>query len=184
MYLGNLIKTLNKNYKKIPIKGISLNSKKTKNKDAFFAIEGTKTSGTKFIAKAIEKGASAIITEKKIRIKNYKVPIILVKEPRKILSEACSKFYKKKPKNILAVTGTNGKSSVADFFYQILSLNKKSTASIGTLGINSKNYKKKTNLTSLDPLFLHKNLQILEKKKNKFCNFRGFKSWVGSKKIK
>jgi len=168
MYLGNLIKTLNKNYKKIPIKGISLNSKKTKNKDVFFAIEGTKTSGTKFIAKAIEKGASAIITEKKIRNKNHKVPTILVKDARKILSEACSKFYKKKPKNILAVTGTNGKSSVADFFYQILSLNKKPTASIGTLGINSKSYKKKTNLTSLDPLFLHKNLQILANKKINF----------------
>ena len=165
MYLGNLIKTLNKNYKKIPIKGISLNSKKTKNKDAFFAIEGTKTSGTKFIAKAIEKGASAIITEKKIKKKNYKVPIILVKDARKILSEACSKFYKKKPKNKVAVTGTNGKSSVADFFYQILNLNKKPVASIGTLGINSKNFKKKTNLTSLDPLYLHKNLQILERKK-------------------
>ena len=169
MYLGNLIKTLNKNYKKIPIKGISLNSKKTKNKDVFFAIEGTKTSGTKFIAKAIEKGASAIITEKKIRNKNHKVPTILVKDARKILSEACSKFYKKKPKNILAVTGTNGKSSVADFFYQILSLNKKPTASIGTLGINSKSYKKKTNLTSLDPLFLHKNLQILANKKINFA---------------
>ena len=102
MYLGNLIKTLNKNYKKIPIKGISLNSKKTKNKDVFFAIEGTKTSGTKFIAKAIEKGASAIITEKKIRNKNHKVPTILVKDARKILSEACSKFYKKKTQKYIS----------------------------------------------------------------------------------
>ena len=58
---------------------------------------------------------------------------------------------------------------MADFFYQILSLNKKPTASIGTLGINSKSYKKKTNLTSLDPLFLHKNLQILANKKINFA---------------
>ena len=40
-------------------------------------------------------------------------------------------------------------------------------ASIGTLGILSKNYNKKTNLTSMDPLFLHKNLQILAKNKTK-----------------
>ena len=40
-----------------------------------------------------------------------------------------------KPKNIFAVTGTNGKTSVADFFYQILKLNNVSVASIGTLGI-------------------------------------------------
>ena len=42
----------------------------------------------------------------------------------------------------MAVTGTNGKSSVADFFYQILNFNKIPVASIGTLGINSKNFKK------------------------------------------
>ena len=35
------------------------------------------------------------------------------------------KLIKKKPKNFVAVTGTNGKSSVADFYYQILNLNKK-----------------------------------------------------------
>ena len=52
----------------------------------------------------------------------------------------------------MAVTGTNGKSSVADFFYQILKLNKISVASIGTLGVFSKNYNKKINLTSMDPL--------------------------------
>jgi len=89
----------------------------------------------------------------------------LVKDVRKSLSEACSNFYKKKPANIIAVTGTNGKSSVVDFIYQILNLNKVSVASIGTLGIFSKNYNKKTNLTSIDPLSLHKNLQILAKNK-------------------
>ena len=62
------------------------------------------------------------------------------------------------------MTGTNGKSSVADFFLQILELNKIPVASVGTLGIVSKKYKKKTNLTSTDPITLHKNLQILAKK--------------------
>ena len=81
------------------------------------------------------------------------------------MAEASSNLYKKKPLNIIAVTGTNGKSSVADFFYQILNLNKVSVASIGTLGVISKNYKKKMNLTSQDPLSLHKNLEILAKKK-------------------
>ena len=45
--------------------------------------------------------------------------------PRKLLSEVASKFYQNKPKNLLAVTGTNGKSSIADFYFQILNLNKK-----------------------------------------------------------
>ena len=81
------------------------------------------------------------------------------------MSEASSNFYKKKPKNLIAVTGTNGKSSVADFFYQILSFNKIPVASIGTLGIFSKNYQKKINLTSMDTLSLNKNLELLKKNK-------------------
>ena len=124
MFLEKLIKSLPKNYRKIPVKGISFNSKNTKKKDIFFAIQGQKTSGSRFIRQAIDKGASAIICDKKIINKNYKTPIILVKDVRESLSEACSNFYRKKPKNIIAVTGTNGKSSVVNFFYQILNLNK------------------------------------------------------------
>jgi len=161
MYLPELLKSVGKKYRKIYVKGICFDSRKAKKNDIFFAIKGNKTSGTKFVEEAISKGVSAIVSTKKIKYKNDQIPLILVKDIRKSLSEACSKFYKKKPTNILAVTGTNGKSSVAYFFYQILSLNNISTASIGTLGIISKKYNKKINLTSMDPLSLHKNLQIL-----------------------
>ena len=167
MLLGQLLKSVNKKYRKIDVKGISFNSLNVKKKYLFFAIEGKQTSGTKFVNEAVKKGASAIISRKKIQYKNYRIPIILVRDVRKSLAEACSNFYKKKPKNIIAVTGTNGKSSVADFFYQILNFNKISVASIGTLGILSKKYKKKTNLTSMDPLLLNKNLSILSKNKIK-----------------
>ena len=49
------------------------------------------------------------------------------------------KFIKKKPNNLIAVTGTNGKSSVSDFYLQILKINKVGVASIGTLGIKFQN---------------------------------------------
>jgi murE/murF fusion protein len=124
-----------------------------------------KTSGIKFINKAIKKGAAAIVIEKKnIYIKST-IPVLKVSNVRKKLAEICSNFYKKKPMNIIAVTGTNGKTSVADFFYQILSLNKVNGASIGTLGLRSKLYNKKTTLTSIDALSLKHNLEILKKKK-------------------
>ena len=165
MLLGNLLKSINKKYQKIQVSGISFDSRKVKKNNIFFAITGKQTSSFKFIEEAQLKGAAVIVTdEKKIYKKNIK-PIILVKNVRKSLAEACSNFYKKKPKNIVAVTGTNGKSSVADFFYQILNFNKISVGEIGTLGVISKKYKKKTTLTSSDPLSLHKNLQILAKNK-------------------
>ena len=162
MVLGNLIKSVGKNYRKIFVSGISFDSRKVKKNYVFFAIKGKKTSGIKFINDAILNGASAIVINKKVKYKNLPIPLIAVKDVRRSLSEACSNFYKKKPINIIAVTGTNGKSSVANFFYQILNLNKISVASIGTLGIFSKNYNRKINLTSMDPLSLHKNLQILK----------------------
>ena len=165
MLLGNLLGSARKKYRKISVEGICFDSRKVKKKDIFFAIKGNQTSGIKFIDEAIAKGASAIVSTKKTKYKNDQIPLVLVRDIRKSLSEACSKFYKKKPTNIIAVTGTNGKSSVANFFYQILSFNKISAASIGTLGIFSKNYSKKINLTSMDPLSLHKNLQILARNK-------------------
>ena len=79
--------------------------------------------------------------------KKKKIPLIKTSDPRYLLSEIASRFYKFKPKNIIAVTGTNGKTSVADLFYQILSLNNVPVASIGTLGIK---YKKKF-LTLISP---------------------------------
>ena len=117
MFLGNLLRSANKNYQKIPVKGISFDSRKVKQKDLFFAIKGTKTSGHKFINEAISKGAVAIVCSKEKNYEKLNIPLILVKNVRTSLSEACSKFYKNKIPNLVAVTGTNGKSSVAEFFY-------------------------------------------------------------------
>ena len=165
MLLGNLLKFDNKNYKNISISGISFDSRKVKKGNVFFAIKGKSNSGNKYIKEAIFKGATAIVIKKNTKTNNFKIPIFKVPNVRKSLSEACSRLYKKKPKSIIAVTGTNGKSSVAHFYYQIMSMNKILTASIGTLGIISKRYRKKTNLTSIDPISLHKELQILKNKK-------------------
>jgi len=166
MLLGNLLRSANKNYQKIPVKGISFDSRKVKKNYIFFAIKGKYSSGLSFVNEAISRGASLIVSEKKVKYKKN-IPLLLVKDVRKSLSEACSKFYKKKLFNIIAVTGTNGKSSVVNFFYQILNFNKISVASIGTLGIFFKNSRKKIKLTSMDPLSLHKSLKVLSNNKVK-----------------
>ena len=116
MLLGNLLKSVSESYRKIPVKGIAFDSRKIKKGDIFFAIKGSQASGIQFVNDAISKGASVIVSSKKIKHKNCPIPILLVKNVRRSLSESCSNFYKKKPTNIIAVTGTNGKSSVVNFF--------------------------------------------------------------------
>ena len=93
---------------------------------------------------AIKKGASVIISEEKFKSFNKDVTYLNNKNPRKLLSQISFKLLKRHPKRITAVTGTNGKSSVADFYYQILSLNKKKAGSIGTVGIQFKGKKNST----------------------------------------
>ena len=79
-----------------------------------------------------------------------------------MLSYTASQFFKLKPKNIIAVTGTNGKTSIANFYQQILNLNNKKVASIGTLGVLSKKLNLKTNNTTIDPVSIHRTLQKLK----------------------
>ena len=161
MLLKKLIKNCPEKISNIKVRGLSSDTRKLKKGDLFFALQGSKHSGEKFVSEAVKKGACAIISSKKIK-GNFRV--IVVKNIRDLLGEACAKFYSKKPKNIIAVTGTNGKSSVADFFHQILTFNGFSAATIGTLGIKTKTVKK-NNLTSPDVISLHKELSYLKENK-------------------
>ena len=102
MLLGNLLKSVDKNYRKIPVKGIAFDSRKVNKGDIFFAIKGNQTTGIKFVNDAISKGASVIVSSKKIKYSNCQIPTVLVKNVRRSLSESCSNFYKKKPTNIIA----------------------------------------------------------------------------------
>ena len=165
MLLKNLINNISEEKKKISITGLSTNSKEVKKGYIFFAIKGNNVNGEKFIKEAINKGASVIVCSKKFKYKNKEILIIKRKNIRNFVSKVSSRFYKLKPKNIIAVTGTNGKTSVADLFYQLLSLNNVPVASIGTLGIKFKNKILKTGLTSPDTISIHKYLQIIKKKK-------------------
>jgi len=165
MLLKKLIKNISGNKKDIFISGLATNSNEVKKNYIFFAIKGNKVNGEKFITKAIQKGASVIVCSRACKIKNKNILIIKTSKIRHLLSNVASKFYPSKPKNILAVTGTNGKTSVADIFYQMLTINNIPAASIGTLGIKYNGKIIKTNLTSPDTISIHKYLHYLKKKK-------------------
>jgi len=163
MLLKKLIKNIPLDKKKIKINGLAINSKKVQKGYIFFAIKGHNNNGEKFIKEAIKKGASVIVCSKSCKYFNKSIVTIKTSNVRYLLSEISSKFFNLKPKNIIAVTGTNGKTSVADLFYQILLINKLPVASIGTLGIKFKKKIIKSNLTSPDTIFLHQTLEKIKK---------------------
>ena len=138
MLLKNLIKNISIE-KNITISGLSTNSKTVKKNYIFFAIKGNNYNGENFINDAIKNGASVVVCSHSCKFKSKKIIIVKTKKIRDLVSEISSKFYKLKPKNIYAVTGTNGKTSIAETFYQILKMNKIPVASIGTFGVKFKN---------------------------------------------
>lgn len=120
--------TLKQLFEKHNVKGLSNNSKTIKANDAFFAIKG----GNDFIANVLDKGAALVITDDK---KNTTNKVIFVEDIKETLYEAVELFYPKKPSTMIAVTGTNGKSSVVSYIAQIYSLLGQKAASIGTIGV-------------------------------------------------
>ena len=163
MLLGKIFKNINKKYKSIKFNNITFNSRDCAINDIFFAISGNYSNGNNYINHAINNGAKIIISDLKFQgFNKNKILFIRTKNPRKLLSEAASNFYKSKPNNIIAITGTNGKTSIANFYYQILSLNNIKVASIGTLGILSKKFKQNTKNTTIDPIKIHKVLKKLK----------------------
>jgi len=164
MLIGHFIKKIKTEYVNHYFSGLSFDSSKCKKNYIFFAIRGNKIDGNKFINHAILKGAKTIVSTLKFEGLKDNILFIKSKNVRKLLSEFAYKLNKNKPKNLIAVTGTNGKSSIADFYFQILKLNKKKVASIGTLGVKTNNSTKKVSNTTMDPIELSKILSNLKKK--------------------
>ena len=167
MLLKDYIPNVNKKFRNFFFSGISFDSSKVKKNNIFFEIPGIKFAGNNFIPKAIKKGSKVIISEKKIKEFKNGILFIHTKNIRKLLAEVSYKIYKNKPKNLIAVTGTNGKSSIANFYYQILKLNKKRVASIGTLGVKSNILNLNLSNTTIGTIQLG---QILTKLKNQRIN--------------
>ena len=161
-FLKDKFKNIKDHFKEIEINGISNNSKNIKKKFIFFAFTGNKTNGNLYINEARKNGATIIISQEE---KGKDVIKLTNKDYFKIYSHLCSSFYNKKPKNIIAVTGTNGKTSVTDFCRQIWSFYGLKSASIGTLGIRDTSeqyyHKIRNTLTTLDSSELNKQLSKL-----------------------
>ena len=133
MLLKNYINNLSKKFHKHKFKGIAFNSKKVKQGNIFFAIKGTRLDGNSYINEAIKKGAKTIISDNCKDGFKDKILYLKSRDVRSSLAKFANKLFKSKPKNLVAVTGTNGKTSVSIFYNQILELINRKSASIGTL---------------------------------------------------
>ena len=140
--------------------GLAHDSRKVQKGFVFFAIKGTKYDGHDHIEQAIKAGAIAVVGERDLSLS---VPHICSTNIRHDLAIAAAKFYPTKLENIVAVTGTNGKTSTADFTRQLWEMSGKVASSVGTLGLIHDGVTESfgADNTSPDPLVLHEKLAPL-----------------------
>ncbi|MBB3647787.1 UDP-N-acetylmuramoyl-L-alanyl-D-glutamate--2,6-diaminopimelate ligase [Rhizobium sp. BK619] len=142
----------------LDISGLSSDSRHVAQGNAFVAVAGTKADGAGFIADAAGRGAAVAIASQSVEAS---IPVLAVKEPRRFLSIAASRFFGSQPETMVAVTGTAGKTSVASFTRQIWAHAGHAAAMIGTTGVVSPTRNEYGALTTPDPVSLHKLLAEL-----------------------
>lgn len=126
----------------------------------FFALAGAKDDGRRYIADAIAKGAAAVVAAAGTEV-SADVPLITVADPRHVLAIAASRVFPRQPATVVAVTGTNGKTSVANFARQLWSALGLASAAIGTLGVTTSAGDEPLGATTPDPVALHRVLDDL-----------------------
>lgn len=153
--------------KAIEQNNITDNSSKVTKGDVFVAIKGTLVDGHTYIPQALEKGASTVVIEKdhENEVKKITKKYIAVNDTRETLAYLAAKKYSL-PKNITSVTGTDGKTSVAFFYKELLSLMGENAAAVGTMGVLSnvkqKHFEKYKILTTPGTLELYRILAELK----------------------
>ncbi len=138
------------------IHGLSADSRKVAPGYLFAALPGTRVDGRRYIDQAIENGAVAVLAETGTTLKARATPVQLITDdnPRRRLALMAARFYGRQPEVVAAVTGTNGKTSVASFTRQIWRHGGREAASLGTLGLFPARPGAPAPLTTPDPVEL------------------------------
>jgi UDP-N-acetylmuramoyl-L-alanyl-D-glutamate--2,6-diaminopimelate ligase len=148
---------------RVPILGLAADSREVKPGYLFAALPGIKTDGLRFIPQALERGAAAILVPEGAKPHAGSAAIIEDSDPRRRLALIAARFYGLQPKTIVAVTGTNGKTSVASFVRQLWAGQGLNAASLGTVGVVSPRGSEVLKHTTPDPIELHAILARLAK---------------------
>jgi UDP-N-acetylmuramoyl-L-alanyl-D-glutamate--2,6-diaminopimelate ligase len=144
----------------LDVAGLTADSRAVAPGFLFAALAGTATDGARFAADAVRRGAVAVLAAHTARI-DADVPVLRAADPRRALALAAARLYPRQPAHLVAVTGTSGKTSVADFTRQLFAATGHAAASIGTLGIVTSKDTAYGTMTTPDPVALHRELDAL-----------------------
>lgn len=145
----------------VEITGLTVDSRAVQKGDMFVALPGVTFDGRDYIGDAIKAGAVAVLTTPDVDLDCAAVAVVESINPRRRYAELAASFFGKQPETQVAVTGTNGKTSVAEFTRQLWQLLGCNAASVGTLGVKSARYQLPGGLTTPDPMALHRALHVL-----------------------
>lgn len=143
------------------VTGFAIDHRKVAHGSVFGAFKGTVFNGEDFIGKAVERGAVAVIATRDARVEG--VPLLADGEPRRLFAALAGKFYAPFPETVVAVTGTNGKTSTVEMARQIWRMSGHRSASIGTLGVTTSDDQVSTGLTTPDIVTFLNNMAGLKR---------------------
>ena len=143
------------------VTGFAIDHRKVARGSVFGAFKGTVFNGEDFIGEAVSRGAVAVIARPEAAVE--RVPHLSDAEPRRLFAELAAKFYAPYPETVVAVTGTNGKTSTVEMTRQIWRMSGHRSASIGTLGVTTSDDQVKTGLTTPDIVTFLSNMAGLKR---------------------
>lgn len=153
----------NKALRNVEVTGLSADSRAVQPGNLFAALPGTRHHGRAFIDQALKRGAGAILAPPGTALapEFADIPVVQDNQPARRFSLMAARFYTAQPEVVCAVTGTNGKTSVASFLRQIWAHDGLAAASLGTLGLSAPGIEEPGALTTPDPVMLHQTLSRL-----------------------
>ena len=143
------------------VTGFAIDHRKVVRGNIFGAFRGSVFNGEDFIAQAIERGATAVVARPETHVEG--AVHFAAAQPRRLFAELAAKFYAPYPGTVVAVTGTNGKTSTVEMTRQIWRMLGHRSASIGTLGVTTSDDQVKTGLTTPDIVTFLNNAAGLER---------------------
>jgi UDP-N-acetylmuramoyl-L-alanyl-D-glutamate--2,6-diaminopimelate ligase len=145
----------------VAVTGVALDSRKVEQGSLFAALPGTRVHGAEFIPAVLKMGAGAILTDRagaemaKAAMAGSQAALVVVEDARAALAHASALWFGAQPDTIVAVTGTNGKTSVASFTRQIWAALGHEAVNVGTTGVEGA-FAAPGLHTTPDPLTLHR----------------------------